>query len=149
MSCTQLLCGDTHQCLTASCTDFRAASSHRYFRESRFLMAPHGIFRVGKVVMGWFGAMEQEEAALSLSLLSCPLVLLWLFHLPANKTTLPKLLERLMWEHSVPSQLNSYSVCWVPLLSRTRNIFTTPYTGFNSMSLFHVQKPYKKCCRGG
>lgn len=65
MSCTQLLCGDTHQCLTAFCIDFGAASSHSYFRRSRLLTAPQGIFRVGKVVVGWFGGTEQEEAALS------------------------------------------------------------------------------------
>ena len=37
--------------------------------------APHSIFRVGKAAVGWLGAMEQEEAAISPSLLSCSLVL--------------------------------------------------------------------------
>lgn len=58
--------------------------------------APNSIFRVGKAAVDWLGAMEQEEAVMSLSLLSCSLVLLWLFHLPANKTNPPKVLERLM-----------------------------------------------------
>lgn len=59
-------------------------------------VAPHSIFRVRKRAVGWLVAMEQEEAAMSSSLLSCSLVLLQLFHLPASKTTLPKLHERLM-----------------------------------------------------